>query len=114
MAKATGKANPLPTTGKRTQVVDHKAKIPFWKPKAVNEKLSGKLIAVVEGQDGRRSMRLVTAAGPVSVGINFALANVVWEDHIGKIVELVFTGEVGSRHGRSYDAFVIEPDEPPF
>ena len=101
----------IPQTGKRTQVVDHKAKIPFWKPKAVNERLTGKLIAVVSGQEGRKSMRLVTDSGPISVGINFALANVIWENYVGSQVELVYTGEVGTRHGRTYDAFVIEAED---
>ena len=101
----------IPQTGKRTQVVDHKAKVPFWKPKAINEKLVGKLIAVVSGMEGRKSMRFITDAGPVSVGINFALANVIWENYVGSQVELVYTGEVGARHGRSYDAFVIETED---
>lgn len=110
MPKPKEKAK-IPVTGKRTQVVDHKAKVPYWKPKAINEKLFGKLIAVVTGLEGRKSMRLVTDSGPVSVGINFALANVIWENYVGSQVELVYTGEVGTRHGRTYDAFVIETED---
>ena len=105
---------PLPTSGRRTQVVDHKAKVPFWKPKVVGEKLIGKLIAVVVGQEGRKSMRIVTPTGAISVGINFALANVIWENYIGAQVELIYSGEVGLRHGRTYDAFVMEPEDPAF
>lgn len=113
MAKQ-GKPAPVPTGHGRVQVVDHKAKVPFWKPKVVGEKLSGKLVRVVPGQDGRESMRLITAQGPISVGINFALGDVDWSLHVGKLVDLIFTGEVGSRHGRTYDAFVTETEEAPF
>ena len=105
---------PPPKSGGRVQVVDHKAKVPFWKPKSVGEKLIGKLIAVVVGQEGRKSMRIVTPTGAISVGINFALANVIWENYVGSQVELIYTGEVGQRHGRTYDAFVTEPEDAPF
>ena len=105
---------PRPKGAARVQVVDHKAKVPFWKPRAVNERIIGKLVRVVSRQDGGKSMRLSTAQGPISVGINFALADVPWEEHVGRIVELIFTGEIGQRHGRTYDAFVTESDEVPF
>ena len=104
----------LPKGGARTQVVDHKAKVPFWKPSAINEKLIGMLVRVVQGAEGRKSLRILTATGPISVGINFALADVDWLKHVGKVIEIVFTGEVGSRHGRTYDVFVVESDNPPF
>ena len=109
-----GKAAPLPVTGKRTQVVDHAAKIPFWKPSHVNDKLYGKLVRIASGQEGRQSLVLITAGGPMCVGINFALINVEWERYIGAMVELIFTGEVGKRHGRTYDAFVTEAEEAQF
>lgn len=108
------KGTPAPVPGKRTKIVDHSAKASFWKPKYEGEHLIGKLARIATGAEGRQSLKLITQDGPKSIGVNFALADTDWTKYIGKILDFTFTGEVGTRHGRSYDVDVIESDDVPF
>jgi hypothetical protein len=113
MAKTT-KGTPAPVPGKRTRIVDHSAKASFWKPKYEGEHLIGKLARIAVGAEGRKSLKIMTQDGTKSVGVNFALVDVDWEKYVGKVLDLTFTGEVGTRHGRSYDVDVIESDDASF
>lgn len=117
MAQKT-KGTPAPVPGKRTKIVDHSAKAVFWKPKYEGEHLIGKLTRIgrAVNADGtvRLSLKLSTATGPMSVGVNFALADVDWEKYVGMVLDLTFTGEVGKRHGRTYDVDIIEAEDTPY
>ena len=85
-------------TPRWTKLIDHTAKMVFWKPTAKGEAIVGELMSIGVGQMGNYLTLQLVDGSFLGINLSAVLERVVWENLIGRLFRFTYQGDVTSKN----------------